>query len=202
MLLSTAYFPPIEFFALLAENSVVYMEAHEHYCKQSWRNRCMILSANGPMALNYPVKHQGDIFHTPITEIMVDYSVPWVHRTEYAIESAYSASPFFEYYKDELFAILDAQPQRLWDLNMNIIEFFCRKIGIAPDIRPTMEYVAEPDMPDYRQIIHPKRENNILAEMSLAKPYWQVFREKFGFVPGMSIMDLLFNEGPESICWL
>mgnify|MGYP003291590966 CR=1 FL=1 len=269
MLLTTAYFPPIEYFSILARYSVVYLEAHEKYRKQSWRNRCRILTANGPMDLNFPIVHDGA---SMIKDIRVDWSTPWLHKTEYAIDSAYYSSPFFEYYRDELFGILDSHPETLWDLNLGIIDFFCRKIGICPQIRETAEYVApggtvtvagsprresevpsdptiplrsmvpplpcrgrhvpyegsqpllsfaqgsaagrlpggvtgvEPpsksangvaDMEDRRYSIHPK-----LASGYVAEPYWQVFREKFGFVDGLSIMDLLFNEGPESLCYL
>ena len=243
MLLSTAYFPPIEYFAILAEYSSVYMEACENYQKQSYRNRCRILTANGPEALNVPVVHENGTFAWPIKEIRVDYSTPWVLRTERAIESAYYSSPFFVYYRDALFAILDSRPETLWELNRRIIDFFCGKIGIAPQIHETIAFApagghipSEPvtaapsslpsvdgplpfTMPraaclpegmcppaavadDYRSVIHPKRPNTIMRDLGLERPYWQVFRDKFGFVPGLSIMDLLFNEGPESICWL
>jgi len=238
VLLTTAYFPPIEYFALMAKYSVIYLEACENYQKQSWRNRCRILTANGPEALNVPVVHENGTFSLPIKEIRVDYSTPWVLRTERAIESSYSSSPFFIYYKDELFAILDSQPATLWELNRRLIDFFCRKTGIAPEIRETTEFTAPgvrvsppqaghtappvldgplPLKPraamasggdtltpaeDYRSMIHPKRPNTIMRDLGLERPYWQVFRDKFGFVPGLSIMDLLFNEGPESICWL
>lgn len=212
MILSTAYFPPIEFFALLAENSVVYLEACEHYEKQSWRNRCRILTANGPMDLRVPVVHSGDLFHTPVKDVLVDYSTPWVARTEYAIESAYCSSPFFIYYKDELFAILDSHPGTLWELDLKLIDFFIRKIGLTTQIIPTEEYVPQytilpegmvlpertkPQEEDYRGRIHPKKPSGYVG-----RPYWQVFREKFGFVDGLSVMDLLFNEGPESLCYL
>ena len=229
MLLTTAYFPPIEYFALLAKYSVVYMEACENYQKQSYRNRCRILTSNGVEALNVPVVHENGTFSLPIKEIRVDYSTPWVLRTERAIESAYSSSPFFIYYRDALFAILDSHPATLWELNRRIIDFFCAKIGIAPQILETTEYLPSsaagmtgvadvtfaaaenapagatpaaslPD--DLRSVIHPKRPNNIMRELGLERPYWQVFRGKFGFIPGLSVMDLLFNEGPESISWL
>lgn len=191
MVLSTAYCPPIEFFALLARNSVVYLEAHEHYCKQSWRNRCRILTSTGVMDLNFPVIHGADLFHTRITDVRVDYSTDWVRRTEYAIETAYYSSPFFIYYRDELFGIFDAAPERLWDLNMALILFFCRKIGIAPEFRLTEEFKG-PD-PD----LSPKRSSSYVG-----RQYWQVFKNKFGFVPNLSVMDLLFNEGPESLGYL
>ena len=195
------------------------MEACENYQKQSWRNRCLILTANGPEALNVPVVHENGTFALPIKEIRVEYTTPWVLRTERAIESAYSSSPFFIYYKDELFAILDSHPATLWELNRRLIDFFCTKIGIAPQIVETTDYcvpatvipytpltvIPNPDgvkESDYRALIHPKRPNTILRDLGLERPYWQVFNDKFGFVPGLSIMDLLFNEGPESLCWL
>ena len=200
MLLATAYFPPIEYFALLARYSVVYMEACENYQKQSWRNRCRILTANGVESLNVPVVHENGTFSLPIKEIRVEYTTPWVLRTERAIESAYSSSPFFIYYKDALFSILDSHPETLWELNRRLIDFFCAKIGISPSILETADYSQAAE--DYRELIHPKRPNTIMRDLGLERPYWQVFRDKFGFVPGLSIMDLLFNEGPESICWL
>ena len=197
MLLTTAYFPPIEYFALLAKYSVVYMEACENYQKQSWRNRCRILTANGPESLNVPVVHENGTFSLPVKEIQVEYTTPWVLRTERAIESAYRSSPFFIYYKDALFGILDSHPETLWELNRRIIDFFCAKIGISPVIRETTSFD-----PSEITDIHPKRANTIMRDLGLERPYWQVFRDKYGFVPGLSIMDLLFNEGPESICWL
>ena len=201
MLLPTAYFPPVEYFALLAKYSVVYMEACENYCKQTWRNRCRILTANGPQDLIVPVVHEGGTFQLPITRIRVDYSTPWVLRTERAIESAYGSSPFFTYYRDGLYAILDPHPETLWELNLRIIRFFCEKIGIAPEIRFTTAYNPDTEE-DFRSVIHPKKPNTIMLDLGIGRPYWQVFGERFGFTPGLSVMDLLFNEGPESICLL
>ena len=176
---------------MLAGNSVVYLESCEHYVKQSWRNRCRILTAGGPMDLRVPVVHGADLYHTQITDVKVDYSTPWIARTEYAIDSAYYNSPFFEYYRDELFSILDSCPESLWGLDLSLIAFFCRKIGLRTELRATSEYHgADID-------IHPKH-----GSFYVQKPYWQVFREKFGFVAGLSVMDLLFNEGPESVCYL
>lgn len=191
MILTTAYFPPIEFFAILAENSSVSLEACEHYQKQSWRNRCRILTANGPMDLRVPVVHGEDLFHTVITGVKVDYSTPWMAETEYAFDSAYYNSPFFEYYRDELFALLESRPETLWELNMEIIGFFIRKLGLRVSLGLTAEY-SGPSVE-----IHPKKKSAYAG-----KEYWQVFKGKFGFVPGLSIADLLFNEGPEALCYL
>lgn len=211
LLLSTAYFPPIEYFAYLAKCSI-YIEAQENYEKQSYRNRCRILTGQGVEDLRVPIVHNGA---RKITEILVDYSTPWVRQTKYAIETAYSSSPFFEYYKDQLFAILDSHPETLWDLDLQLIRFFCAKIGINPDIRFTEEYICavsaeSPDhstdslhplphesLIDMRASIHPKRPLDYHG-----REYWQVFKDRFGFIPNLSIMDLLFNEGPESLGYL
>ncbi|MBP5172311.1 MAG: WbqC family protein [Bacteroidales bacterium] len=186
MLLSSAYFPPTEYFAVLARYSVR-IDDSENYQKQTYRNRCRILTSNGVEDLRVPIVHDGK---RRITEVRVDYSTDWVRRTKYAIETAYYSSPFFEYYRDELFAILDSQPETLWELNSRITDFFCRKIGIALQPGPD-------DGEDLRDVIHPKK-----APYLKTREYWQVFREKFGFVGNLSVMDLLFNEGPESICIL
>ena len=194
--LTIAYFPPTEYFALLAKYSSVYMEACENYQKQSWRNRCRIYTENGPQDLNFPVQHRDGTFKLPIREIEVDYSTPWVAKTERCIETAYSSSAFFEYYRDELFAILDDHPRTLWELDMRIIRFFLAKIGLKTEIVPTADFAAE------HVDIHPKRPNAILAELGLERPYYQVFADRFGFVPNLSVMDLLFNEGPASLDYL
>ena len=193
MLLGIAWFPPVEYFALLAKYSSVYMEACENYQKQSYRNRCRICAADGVQDLRFPVRHRGGTFSLPIREIEVDYSTPWVEKAERCIETAYRSSPFFEYYRDELFAILDAQPRTLWELDMRIIRFFMEKIGLRTEIVPTESYAAA------HLDIHPKRPNAILQEQGLDRPYYQVFADRGGFVPNLSVMDLLFNEGPASL---
>lgn len=193
MILSTAYFPPVEYFSILAKYSAVFIEACESYSKQSYRNRCRILTSNGIEDLRFPIVHDGASL---ITDIKVDYKTPWVRQTEYAIETAYYSSPFFEYYRDPLFAILDSHPQTLWELNSRITDFFCTKIGIRTDLVPTTEFDPSPE-DDFRNLIHPKQ-----PPVSVNPAYWQVFREKYGFVPNLSVMDLLFNEGPESVCYL
>jgi len=211
MLLGIAWFPPVSYFALIAKGmvlspentvpSVVYIEACENYQKQSWRNRCRILAADGPAYLNFPIVHEGS-HELPITKIKVDYSTPWVLKTKRAIASAYESSAYFDYYKDELFSILDSRPETLFELDMRIIRFFLRKTGIAADIRLTETFQPLSGVEDYREILHPKRPNTVLKDLGLEKPYFQVFARKYGFTSDLSIMDLLFNEGPDSILYL
>jgi len=218
-LFSTAYFPPVSYFAAMAEEmeglsnrmdgdssielspSVVYIEACENYQKQSYRNRCRFYAADGVQSLSFPIMHEGGTHKLPISEIKVDYSTPWLQQHERAIISAYRTSAYFEYYQDELFDSLESKPERLLDLNMAILRFFIEKIGLAVDLRLTEDYVKDaPD--DFRELIHPKRPDNILKEMGLEKPYFQVFAPKYGFKSNLSVMDLLFNEGPDSILYL
>lgn len=217
---TTAYFPPVSYFAAMAEEmtgiisrrgdggspelspSVVYIEACENYQKQSYRNRCRFYAADGVQALSFPIVHEGGTHKLPISEIKVDYSTPWLQQHKRAIVSAYQTSAYFEYYQDELFAILDSRPEKLIDLNTALLRFFIEKTGIKVDLRMTEEYQKTPEMDDYRESIHPKRPNSILSGLGLEKPYFQVFSGKYGFKSDLSIMDLLFNEGPDSILYL
>ena len=229
-LLSTAYMPPVSYFAAIAEEmdglsnrrdgdssieltpSVIYIEACENYQKQSYRNRCRFYAADGVQALSYPIIHEGGTHKLPISEIKIDWSTPWLQQHERAIVSAYRTSAYFEYYQDELFAILESRPERLLDLNTELLKFFIEKTGLAVDLRMTSEFSREgtqtgPDgtllaCNDLRETIHPKRPNTILQDMKLEKPYFQVFSRKHGFQSDLSIMDLLFNEGPDSIVYL
>ncbi len=212
MLFSVAYFPPVEYFAAIANDfaiaanpSLVYMEGCENYQKQSYRNRCRFYAADGVQTLSVPVVHENGTYQLPIREIKIDYSTPWLIRTQRAIVSAYETSAYFDYYKDDLFSIMDSRPQLLFDLDMALIHFFLDKTGILADIRFTDNFSpigSDQYGLDLREVIHPKRRNDILKTLQLEKPYFQVFAQKYGFIPNLSIMDLLFNEGPESIIYL
>ena len=233
-LLTTAYFPPISYFAAIAQEmeglirikgedrrsilssplspSVIYIEACENYQKQSYRNRCHFYAADGMQSLSFPIIPESGTHKRPISEIKIDYSKPWVMQHKRAIISAYRTSAYFEYYQDELFEILDSRPERLIDLNTKLLRFFLEKTGILADIRMTENFVIAGDAiesqgeqivcEDLREAIHPKRQDTILKDLELEKPYFQVFAEKHGFIQNLSIMDLLFNEGPDSITFL
>jgi len=230
-LLSTAYFPPVSYFAAIAEEmeglsnrktdgdgslelspSIIYIEACENYQKQSYRNRCRFYAADGVQALSFPIIHEGGTHKLPVAEIKVDYSTPWLLQHQRAIVSAYRTSAYFEYYQDELFEIMESRPERLLDLNMDLLRFFIEKTGLKVDLRMTSDFnrdgvVREEDgteilCTDLREVIHPKRSNTILPDLKLEKPYFQVFAQKHGFISDLSIMDLLFNEGPDSILFL
>ena len=222
--------PPVSYFAAMAEEmaglknrrdgdssielspSVVYIEACENYQKQSYRNRCRFYGADGIQALSYPIIHEGGTHKLPISQIRIDWSTPWLQQHERAIVSAYRTSAYFEYYQDELFAIMESRPERLLDFNMALLRFFIEKTGLAVDLRLTAEYTKDGVQTsddgtsvickDLREVIHPKRPDTILKDLRLEKPYFQVFARKHGFQSDLSIMDLLFNEGPDSILYL
>lgn len=185
--LGVAYFPPISYISLLKRGDV-FLEAHENYQKQSWRNRCSILSANGVEALQVPVVHDGSKL---ITDIKVDYSKGFLVRHQRAIDSAYMSSAYFEYYRDALYALMDSRPATLWELDMAIMGFFAKQLGL-PMPQLTQEFTG------VNIDIHPKHPDIYYKE----KPYFQVFSQKYGFVPDLSVMDLLFNEGPGAIDYL
>ena len=205
MLLSTAFFPPVSWFAAAATEDKVYLEACENYQKQSYRNRCRIAAAQGVESLSVPVVHEGGTFKLPITKIKVDYSEPWIHKFRRAVDSAYESSPFLEYYRDEMYAILDTRPETLWELNLSVIRFFMAKTGLKVKIVPTKTFTPEDSGiygEDFREAIHPKRDDLTLRYLKLEKPYFQVFAGKYGFAENLSVMDLLFNMGPESLLYL
>lgn len=210
-LFSTAYFPPIQYIAAIAEGmtlfpekvipSVIYIDIHEHYKKQSYRNRAVIATADGRMNLNVPVIHDGNIFATPVKDIRIDWSTDWLTRTERAIDAAYHTSAYYDYYRDDLFSVLERKREYLVEMNTDILRFFLEKTGVAADIRYTESYIETAEE-DYREVIHPKRKDTILRDLGLEKPYFQVFSCKYGFQPNLSAIDLLFNEGPASISFL
>ena len=192
--------------------SVVYIEACENYQKQSYRNRCRFYGADGIQTLSFPIIHEGGTHKQPISEIKVDYRKPWIQQHQKAIVSAYRTSAYFEYYQDELFEIMDSRPEKLFDLNLAIIRFFIEKTGIAVDLRKTDDFFRDGNIvledgtgiicEDLRESIHPKKPDTILKGLGLEKPYFQVLAQKHGFISDLSIMDLLFNEGPDSILYL
>lgn len=191
--------------------SVVFIEAKENYQKQSYRNRCRFYAADGVQTLSFPIVHEGGTHKIPISDIRIDWSKPWLHQHKKAIISAYRTSAFFEYYQDELFAILDRKHEKLLDLNMDILRFILEKTGIASELHLTEDFSRDGQVTfngsdlicdDMREVIHPKRKNSVLADLKLEKPYFQVFAARHGFMPDLSSMDLLFNEGPDSILYL
>ena len=197
-LLGTAYFPPIEYFHVLACFPAVAVDACESYQKQSWRNRCTIYSAGGVQALQIPVCHD-NIRSGSVRDIRIDYSREWLHQHRIAIISAYRSSPFFEYYWDGIDAILQSRPEKLFDLNTALTRHIAAEMELRCEILTTDSFVKDAGQLDFRSRIHPKSKENPVFE---PKPYYQIFSGKSGFISNLSILDLLFHEGPQAADFL
>jgi hypothetical protein len=196
LLLSTAYFPPIGYFSLIRNAGIVFIEREENYIKQSYRNRLSILSANGVLTLSVPVM-KGSLLKTKIKDITIDYSKRWQHNHLRAMASAYSRSPYFQFYSDSFEKIILGNYKFLLDLNDELLNRCLEIMKINKCFRHTSSYEAHTGkISDYRYSLTPKKPLNIPY-----KPYIQVFNND-GFVPGLSITDLLFNAGPESAEYL
>jgi len=200
-LFSTAYFAPIQYYALLRQSLDPVIESCEHYIKQTYRNRCIIATANCLMSLSLPIE-KFSIGKNAIRDIKVSNQSNWQHLHWNSIESAYNSSPYFEFYADDLRPFFENKPGYLFDFNELIRIKICDLLSISDSVSYTTAYLKEEDVPgncqDLRNVIHPKKENNDF----IFKPYFQVFEQKFGFQPNLSILDLLFNMGPESIFYL
>lgn len=198
--LSVAYFPPVEYFALIAKYSDFCIEAWETYQKQSYRNRSLFYGANGKEMLQVPIIHKDGTFHHRITELKVDYSTPWVARTERALDSAYKSAAYYDYYRDGIFEILYSKPETLWDLDISLTKHILERLGLQSRISYSESFLQGEDSLDFREKIHPKRPS--VSGIQSEKPYFQVFSSKHGFIPNLSVIDLIFNEGPESLDYL
>jgi hypothetical protein len=194
VLLSSAYFPPAEYFFLIAHSRKVLIEKWENYHKQTYRNRCRIMGANGPLILTVPVL-RGSFHKTPIKDLEIDYGRRWRELHLRSITSAYATAPFFEYYYDAISRVINKPFRFLLDLNAEALSSMKEAIGLTTGISFSREFLAEGNAPgDYRYLISPKKPSSAAGFTHMQ--YTQVFSEKFGFVPGLSIIDVLLNNGP------
>ena len=196
--IATAYLGPIQQYAKMVQYPVVYLECCENYVKQTYRNRCTIAAANGPLSLSVPII-KPDSLKCLTKDIRISDHGNWRHLHWNALCSAYNMSPFFEYYADDFAPFYEKRFTFLLDFNEQLRELICSLLDISPDIRQTETY--EPTVAqDFRESIQPRHP---LPDPDFTpRPYYQVFQEKFGFQPNLSIVDLLFNMGPESLLYL
>lgn len=201
LILSTSYLPPLEYWFAIIHHSEVYLEIHENYQKQSYRNRCRIMGPNGVQDLNIPIAKSGKL-KTPIAEVQVFDDGLWQKNHWKSIETAYNSSPFFLHYADYFEDLFKRRVGSLFDFNKEIIESIFEILELNQKLKVTESFVKEyRDATDLRELIHPKRSNEFY-EQSKDKPYIQVFSERHGFIPNLSILDLIFNLGPEAEAYL
>lgn len=202
ILLNTAYLPPVQYISKIKSAEIIHIEQHDHYNKQSYRNRCDIMTANGVMALSVPVK-KGETLKSFTKEILIDYATPWQKLHFKGIESAYKKSPFYDYYIDDLLVYFQRKEKYLLDLNLKLLSVILDLIPLKRQLQLTDEYIKEHhSLQDYRDVIHPKSSRRVRTDDYVPKPYHQTFAEKFPFTPNLSILDLLFNAGPETTIYL
>jgi len=194
---SASFFPPIQYFARLYAAKKILIEAYENYQKKSYHNRYMIYGANGIIPLSVPVE-KGVNAKQLIKDVRIAYCSHWNENHWKTLESTYSSSPYFLYYEDEIRKIFMHKHIFLFDLNIASIVAVEKCLEIKTDIHLTKKYYpAGYYENDFRDLIHPKRDNCDDKNLVEVK-YHQVFGHKYGFVPNLSILDLLFNKGPET----
>ena len=191
VILSSTYFGPVQWYQKLCRHGHVAIERYDHFMKQTYRNRCVIAAANGPQALTVPVE-KGETQPLLMKDVRISDHGNWRHLHWQALRSAYEHSPFFEFYADEMAVFYEGRPTAyLLDFNMQLQETVCQMLGMDCPSLLTENYQAEGDFTDLR--------NGSADGLTREVPYYQVFSDRHGFMGGLSIADLLFNMGPESL---
>lgn len=186
LLLPTAYLAPISYYSALYKADEACIEVWEHYVKQTVRNRCTIAGPDGPISLSIPVV-KASRPSEPICETRISDHGNWRHLHWRALQSAYGNSPFFEYYEDDFHRFYQPDWEFLTDYNRELMMLVCQLLDIEPRIGCTTRFQAVPSL-DFQGVA--------------PRPYYQVFSQRHGFISNLSIVDLLFNMGPESVLYL
>lgn len=195
MVFPAFYFGPLSYYAELIQHEKIQFEAFENFPKQTYRNRCYIQSANRKLRLGVPIVHDGV---RTFKDIRVSNDSPWRGEHFKSLVSAYRSSPYFEYYEDDLVPIFGKQHQFLLDINMMTFEFINSKLKLGLEYKLTESYREVETERDFRKQFSPK----IKPNPADFPTYMQVFDEKQDFLPDLSILDLLCNEGPNSTTYL
>jgi hypothetical protein len=200
VLVELPYHPPIGFFSQLLGADALWLEGQEHYRKQTYRNRCLILTAQGQQPLTVPVVDGNRSEKVVISALEIDYRQNWIHRHWRTLQTAYGGSPYFEYYADYLHDIYLQKPALLFELNLQFLQFYLRCLRLRLPVHITTTYLppAQSSFPlgllDCRDHLTPKVQASSGPDRTSGRPYSQTFGKDF--VPGLSILDLLFMQGP------
>ena len=206
-LLQTTYFGPIQWYQKLYRYDQTLIEQYDTYQKQTYRNRCVIATANGLQALTVPVEHnvQRSMFNVQCKDLRISDHNQWRRVHWNALQSAYSESPFFDYYADDIRPFFEKKYEFLVDFNEAIRQTVCDLLDIQPKVEYTSSFLSPltshlSSLDDFREVInvkHPQADADFQP-----RRYWQVFEGKHGFQANLSILDLLFNMGNEAIFYL
>lgn len=198
--LTSSYLPPVQYYSKLLAYNRVFIEQFDHYTKQTYRNRCYLAGPGGTLSLSVPTVRPDNI-KCPMKDIRISDHGNWRHLHWNTLESAYNSTPFFEYYKDDFKPFYEKKIEFLLDYNEQLNTLIRRLIGIDTEIQFTAGYKTDfsRDEFDFREKIHPKKNFQTEDPEFVSTTYYQVFEAKHGFIPNLSIVDLLFNMGPESL---
>lgn len=200
-LLASTYFGPVQWYQKLNQSDCCLIERHDHFVKQTYRNRCVIATTSGLQVLTVPIeRYEGA--HCEMRDIRISDHGSWRHLHWNALQSAYGESPFFEFYADDLRPFFERRWELLFDFNTAITRKMCELLDIHPQIVFTEAYASaeEEGVTDFRDAIRPK--HPLPDDGFRPRRYYQVYEQKHGFQPNLSILDLLFNEGPEAVLYL
>jgi len=199
LLIELHYLPGVAWFAVAAGFGRVVVEAREHYVKGSFRNRCHIAGSHGLQRLSVPLV-RGKNAGMPIRRVRVAYQQPWMRAHWHSIQSAYGRTPFFEHYAPRLEAHFQRPPEFLFDWNLALLHTLLDCLELELEIETSRHWFPLGETPDhlvdFRNRIHPKRPDPRLQTALQRHPYPQPFLERHGFLPGLSVLDLLFSQGP------
>jgi len=191
------YFAPISQYSAIYQSEAIIFEIEDNFQKQTYRNRCYIYGANGKLALNIPVKHKTTEGRKKTKDTLVENDFPWQQQHYKSLQSAYRSSPFFEFFEEDLLKIFNKKYTFLQDLNIDTHLFVTDALQMEQDFAKTTSYELAPNNTDYRGLAIAKKGIEIKMDS-----YIQMFDDKYGFIPNLSILDLLFMEGPNTISFL
>jgi WbqC-like protein family len=196
ILIHPTYFPSISHFVAITQADKITYEMEDNFQKQTNRNRMYIYSPNGVQLLNIPIKHAPNP-HQKTKDVMIEYDFDWQKQHFKSLEAAYRSSPFFEYFEDELRPIFDKKHTFLMDLNLETIELSFKFLRLSKESFQTKEFFHEViNCTDLRHLTNGKKDTSSFAL------YSQVFKNKYGFLNNLSVLDLIFNEGKFAVDYL
>ncbi len=191
------YNGPVSYFTRLVREQKIILEQHENYTKQTYRNRCRIMGPNGILDLVVPVKRVKGKKNL-VRDIRIDYDTPWNRIHWRSMVASYAASPFFDFVKDELFPYYNRPINFLFELNLGLLTTILNMLRVDIPLEMSASFTPVGDSGDPRSIIHPKLDISKADPEFHPVPYHQVFSERHGFQPDLSVVDLIFNEGPHA----
>ena len=199
ILLHPCYFGPISFFVALTKANQVIFENEDNYQKQTYRNRMNVYGANGKLLLNIPIRHTGDKSqHQKYREVRIENDFQWQKQHWRSLETIYRTSPFFEFYEDDFRPLYEKKYDFLLDFNYDCLKLALDCLQMEVNYEKTTEYLKEPPVIDGRPLVNAKGDKGKYS----FEPYPQVFEAKFGYLEDLSIVDLIFNEGPNAFNYL